>query len=151
MCSIPDAAGYFVVELYLEEADPLQVVAWADEQLAKTYEPIHELISLSTRDFDEDQNMSSTLFSIWNQNRSSISIGMVLGRVFRQLECSIFSGHQACKQVWLILADEERPRQVKEIANELDVRIGYQRPGYFRRDESAKSHYLKILRQFDDC
>jgi hypothetical protein len=150
MSSLPEIAGYYLLSLEAGEAQVEDVSHWADNEIIKIDSATPELIALSTQCYDSGEDLKTSLFKIWSSASPSASVKIFLGRIYKSLEAEEITGHQACKKVWLALADDERPYEVSEVASKLDVRVDYQRPGYFMKEESAYRHYLSILRPFEE-
>lgn len=148
MRSLSEAAGYYLLSLEVGEAQAEDISRWADSEIIKIDSATPELIALSTQCYDSDEDFKTSLFKIWSSASSSASVKIFLGSIFRRLKAGEITGHQACKKVWLALADDERSREVKSVASKLDVKVDYQRPGYFMKEESAYRHYISILQPF---
>jgi hypothetical protein len=149
MKSLSDLAGFYLICFDLGEIGLDEIAKWADFELGKGSFS-NELICLSIKEFELGLNQRDMLFRIWSSDLSSNSVKIFLGHLFKKLTSRKVTGHQACKMVWLMMADEERSRELVCVTSSLDFSLNFQRPGFFRSESDAYLYYVALLEPFKE-
>jgi len=144
-----DVAEFYQLGLWAGDVSCKEVAIWVDSLLCESDAVFPWLAQLSTCRSDV-YSLIEALDRVPGIAAGSLPLKMYLGRLCNRLRSGQISGHDACQKLWSLFQGEGVPDRVLELRGRQDFPVDYQRPGYFRKELTARNYCARILDVFRD-